>query len=57
MTTTTIRNGVDVDRLVHTISAIEDDLRNFVGIQHGPRPGFAVIRVHGNAEARNATTR
>jgi hypothetical protein len=25
MATTTIRNGVDVDRLVHTINAIEGD--------------------------------
>jgi uncharacterized OsmC-like protein len=32
------------------------DLRNFVGIQHGPRPGFTAIRVHGTAKARNATT-
>jgi uncharacterized OsmC-like protein len=31
------------------------DLRNFVGIQHGPRPGFTTIRVHASAKARNAT--
>jgi hypothetical protein len=60
MAMTTIRNGVDVDRLVQTIDAINGDatvagftfrstttwvegdldLRNFVGIEQGPRPGF-----------------
>jgi len=31
------------------------DLRNFVGIQDGPRPGFTEIRVTGRARAKNAS--
>jgi uncharacterized OsmC-like protein len=31
------------------------DLRNFVGIEEGPRPGFTEIRVKGRAKARNAS--
>lgn len=31
------------------------DLRNFVGIQDGPRPGFTEIRVKGRAKAKNAS--
>ncbi len=31
------------------------DLRNFVGIQEGPRPGFTEIRVTGRARATNAS--
>jgi uncharacterized OsmC-like protein len=31
------------------------DLRNFVGIGDGPRPGFTEIRVKGRAKARNAS--
>lgn len=31
------------------------DLRNFVGIDEGPRPGFTEIRVKGRARARNAS--
>ncbi|HJR45928.1 MAG TPA: OsmC family protein [Actinomycetota bacterium] len=31
------------------------DLRNFVGIQDGPRPGFTEIRVTGRAKAKNAS--
>jgi hypothetical protein len=85
MATTTIRNGVDLDRLVQTIEAIKGDagvagftfrstttwqyelealsfgvegdldLRNFVGIEQGPRPGFTAVRVRGRAKARNAS--
>lgn len=31
------------------------DLRNFVGIESGPRPGFTEIRVKGRAKAKNAS--
>ena len=31
------------------------DLRNFVGIEDGPRPGFTAIRVNGRARAKNAS--
>lgn len=31
------------------------DLRNFVGIGDGPRPGFTAIRVKGTIKARNAS--
>lgn len=31
------------------------DLRNFVGIKDGPRPGFTEIRVNGRAKAKNAS--
>lgn len=31
------------------------DLRNFVGIEEGPRPGFKEIRVTGRARATNAS--
>lgn len=32
------------------------DLRNFVGIEEGPRPGFTAIRVTGRARAKNASS-
>jgi uncharacterized OsmC-like protein len=47
--------------LGHELEELSDDvegdldLRNFVGLQEGPRPGFTAIRVKGRAAARNAS--
>ncbi len=46
--------GYELEELSYEIEG-DLDLRNFVGIEDGPRPGFKEIRVHGTAKARNAT--
>jgi hypothetical protein len=46
--------GYDLEE-VSTTSKRDLDLRNFVGSEDGPRPGFTAIRVHGRAKARNAS--
>jgi uncharacterized OsmC-like protein len=46
--------GYDLEQLTYDIEG-DLDLRNFVGIEDGPRPGFTAIRVHGRAKARNAS--
>lgn len=46
--------GYELEELSYEIEG-DLDLRNFVGIEDGPRPGFKEIRVHGTARARNAT--
>jgi uncharacterized OsmC-like protein len=46
--------GYDLEELSYDIEG-DLDLRNFVGIEDGPRPGFTAIRVHGRAKASNAT--
>jgi len=46
--------GYELEELTYDIEG-DLDLRNFVGIGEGPRPGFTEIRVKGRAKARNAT--
>lgn len=46
--------GYELEELSYEVEG-DLDLRNFVGIADGPRPGFTAIRVHGRAKARNAT--
>jgi len=46
--------GYELEELSYEIEG-DLDLRNFVGIAEGPRPGFSAIRVRGKAKARNAT--
>ena len=46
--------GYDLEELSYQLEG-DLDLRNFVGIGEGPRPGFTEIRVKGRAKARNAT--
>jgi uncharacterized OsmC-like protein len=46
--------GYELEELTYDIEG-DLDLRNFVGIEEGPRPGFTAIRVHGRARAKNAT--
>ncbi len=46
--------GYELEELSYEIEG-DLDLRNFVGIPDGPRPGFTEIRVKGTAKARNAT--
>lgn len=46
--------GYELEGLSYDIEG-DLDLRNFVGIEDGPRPGFTAIRVHGRAKARNAS--
>lgn len=46
--------GYELEELSYDIEG-DLDLRNFVGIEEGPRPGFTAIRVHGRAKARNAS--
>jgi len=46
--------GYELEELSYDIEG-DLDLRNFVGIEDGPRPGFTAIRVHGHARARNAS--
>lgn len=46
--------GYELEELAYEVEG-DLDLRNFVGIPEGPRPGFTEIRVKGTAKARNAT--
>jgi uncharacterized OsmC-like protein len=46
--------GYELEELSYDIEG-DLDLRNFVGIQEGPRPGFTAIRVRGRAKAGNAS--
>ena len=47
--------GYDLEELTFDVEG-DLDLRNFVGIPEGPRPGFTEIRVKTRARAKNATT-
>lgn len=46
--------GYELEELSYQVEG-DLDLRNFVGIASGPRPGFTAIRVKGIAKARNAS--
>jgi uncharacterized OsmC-like protein len=46
--------GYELEELTYDIEG-DLDVRNFVGIEEGPRPGFTAIRVHGRARATNAS--
>jgi uncharacterized OsmC-like protein len=46
--------GYELEELSYEIEG-DLDLRNFVGIAEGPRPGFTEIRVKARARARNAS--
>ena len=46
--------GYDLEELSYDVEG-DLDLRNCVGIEDGPRPGVAGIRVNARAKARNAT--
>lgn len=46
--------GIDLQELSYDVEG-DLDLRNFVGVEDGPRPGFTQIRVKGHAKASNAT--
>ncbi len=46
--------GYELEELSYDVEG-DLDLRNFVGIEEGPRPGFTQIRVKARAKARNAT--
>jgi len=46
--------GYDLEELTFEIEG-DLDLRNFVGIPEGPRPGFTEIRVKTRARAKNAS--
>jgi uncharacterized OsmC-like protein len=46
--------GYDLEELTYEVEG-DLDLRNFVGIADGPRPGFTAIRVRGTAKAANAS--
>ncbi|MGH2752148.1 MAG: OsmC family protein [Actinomycetota bacterium] len=46
--------GYEIEELEYEIEG-DLDLRNFVGIDAGPRPGFTEIRVKGRAKAGNAS--
>jgi uncharacterized OsmC-like protein len=46
--------GYELEELSYEIEG-DLDLRNFVGIEDGPRPGFTAIRVRGRARASNAS--
>lgn len=46
--------GYELEELSYDIEG-DLDLRNFVGIEDGPRPGFTAIRVHGKVRAANAS--
>jgi uncharacterized OsmC-like protein len=47
--------GYELEELSYDVEG-DLDLRNFVGIAEGPRPGFTAIRVNARARARNAST-
>lgn len=46
--------GYEIEELTYEIEG-DLDLRNFVGIADGPRPGFTDIRVTSTVKARNAS--
>lgn len=46
--------GYELEELEYEIEG-DLDLRNFVGIEEGPRAGFTEIRVTGRARAKNAS--
>jgi len=46
--------GYEIEELTYEVEG-DLDLRNFVGIPEGPRPGFTEIRVKGTCKARNAS--
>jgi uncharacterized OsmC-like protein len=46
--------GYELEEMSYEVEG-DLDLRNFVGIEDGPRPGFTEIRVTGRAKARNAS--
>ena len=46
--------GYEIDELSYEVEG-DLDLRNFVGIADGPRPGFTGIRVKAAVKARNAS--
>ncbi len=46
--------GYEIEELTYELEG-DLDLRNFVGIPQGPRPGFTEIRVRGRVRARNAS--
>lgn len=46
--------GYELEELFYEVEG-DLDLRNFVGIDTGPRPGFTEIRVKGHARAKNAS--
>jgi uncharacterized OsmC-like protein len=46
--------GYDLEELSYEIEG-DLDLRNFVGIAEGPRPGFTAIRVKARVRAKNAS--
>ncbi len=46
--------GYELEELSYELEG-DLDLRNFVGIDEGPRPGFTEIRAKARARARNAT--
>jgi uncharacterized OsmC-like protein len=46
--------GYELEELSYDIEG-DLDLRNFVGIEDGPRPGFTAIRVLGKVKAANAS--
>lgn len=46
--------GYELESLEYEVEG-DLDLRNFVGIESGPRAGFTEIRVTGRAKAKNAT--
>lgn len=46
--------GYDLEELAFEVEG-DLDLRNFVGIAEGPRPGFTEIRVKTRAKAKNAS--
>lgn len=46
--------GYELESLDYEVEG-DLDLRNFVGIEEGPRPGFTEIRVKGRAKAKNAS--
>lgn len=45
--------GYEIEELRYDVEG-DLDLRSFVGIAEGPRPGFTAIRVRGEVKARNA---
>ena len=46
--------GYDLEELTYEVEG-DLDLRNFVGITEGPRPGFTEIRVKARARSSNAS--
>lgn len=46
--------GYELEEIEYVVEG-DLDLRNFVGISDGPRPGFTEIRVKGRARAKNAS--